>query len=234
MNSLEKFANNVDVVKKREDIKLSERISAEGAQIESGASNQGQDIMGNIDTLSKSIKENTRKLNEARKNLGLLMTDEDPPSILTDKERLKKLQSEAVVGQPESDSERPETTIKRYLGGGTEGIGLDPRIVDYFRNYVGLEETLRRFNNMDQDNQRYIASKIKAGEIEEVVTLMENYTLNQSDQISQLADAFGGLPQDRSKWEDWGRRTMSAEKSFNNRGSTIKSIIKRLNQNHGK
>jgi len=224
MNSLEKGPDNIDWVEKTENIQPSENILPEKGQPEylEGDITHHQDVIKNIEALPKSIEEH--KMNE------------DSSSLLTEKERLEKLQVEVKVpdGKKESELDEPQAIMKRSLDAGTDGTGFDSRIVDYFRNYLGSKETLRRFNNMGQDSQRNLVEKIKAGEVEEVVNLMEDFTLNMSDRINELRDAFGGPPEDRSKVKDWMQRTLSAEHNFNIRGGTKKWIINKLNQDHNR
>jgi len=220
----EKGPDNIDWVEKTENIQPSENILPEKGQPEylDGDITHHQDVIKNIESLPKSIEEH--KMNE------------DSSDLLTEKERLGKLQAEVKVpdGQKESELDESQAIMERSLDTGTDGTDFDSRIVDYFRNYLGPEETLRRFNNMGQDSQRNLVKKIKAGEVEEVVNLMEDFTLNMSDRINELRDAFGGLPEDKSEWKDWEQRTLSAESNFNNRGSKIRYIINRLNQDHNR
>ena len=237
VDSLEKTTNNVGIVKTREDIKSSEVISTGEIQVENGVSSQRLHVMGDIDILSKSIEENKRRLSEIRKNLGLPMIDEDPPSIQTSKERLGKLQIEAgaLGGSGRAKPNESQAIMKRYLDSGPNAEGLDPRIIDYFRNYIGLEETYRRFNNMTRQEQEDIVVKIKTNDIDAVVKIMENFTQTSLDQFHEAVVSMRDLlpmPDDLKKWKQWNQEEKSAKADVSTREHKIRMIIDRLNKTH--
>lgn len=72
-------------------------------EIKGGSKNRQEEIT----TLTESIETTKKELREARQELGLPPTEEEPPSIVQDRERIKKLQDEQK-GLKEQDEISPE------------------------------------------------------------------------------------------------------------------------------
>ncbi len=104
---------NIESESEQEELaksKLEIKEEQEAEELKLMPEEQFEDLENEIDSpqqeiakLTESIQETKAKLNEAREKLRLPPTEEEPPSVLLDKEKLTKLQSEqeALGGQKE-------------------------------------------------------------------------------------------------------------------------------------
>jgi hypothetical protein len=113
------------------------------------------------------------------------------------------------------------TLVQRYFEGGEKGP-LDPRIVDYFRNYVGPEETIERFNSINPISQKKLIEAIESGNLFDVVFYMESHmSVSPVRRFSSMDYAFSSGKQEKLKSRDRAVTDLIHQR--------IDAIIKRLN-----
>ena len=118
--------------------KTENRLGSEGLENQKTEQQGDQEVSG----LNKSIKDTKEGLTEARGELGLPDTQEDPPSVTRDKERLEELGSE---GASENQEQGPDSPASRESREGGEDLKENDLIVS--------DDQLELSKNILEDNQ---------------------------------------------------------------------------------
>ncbi len=90
-----------------------------------------------ITRLTESIEGTKAKLNEAREKLGLPPTEEDPPSVLSEKERLEKLQAEQGTLEKQKEEFVSQQEKERLIREEKEKI-LQEKLDELFKEFEAL------------------------------------------------------------------------------------------------
>ncbi|MBU1730398.1 hypothetical protein KJ557_02495 [Patescibacteria group bacterium] len=90
-----------------------------------------------ITRLNESVEGTKTKLNEAREKLGLPPTEEDPPSVSSEKNRLEKLQAEQEALEKQKEELISQQEKERLIREEKEKI-LQEKLDEVFKEFEGL------------------------------------------------------------------------------------------------
>ena len=133
-----------------------------------------------ITKLTESVEGTKSKINKIRESLGLPPTEEDPPSVLSDKEKLEKLrtekeglekQSEELISKQEKERlirEEKEKILQQRIDGLFEEFkSLNPQdfesIFKTGKNREGGKMESKVMGTLDPETTKYLASAFKEG-----------------------------------------------------------------------
>jgi hypothetical protein len=91
-----------------------------------------------ITRLVESVEETKTKLKQARENLGLPLTEEDPPSVLSEKEKLEKLQAEQEMLKKQKEDLISQQEREELIKEEKEKI-LQEKINELFKEFEALQ-----------------------------------------------------------------------------------------------
>lgn len=147
-----------------------------------------------ITRLIESVEGTKSKLNEARESLGLILTEEDPPSVFSEKEKLEKLKDEQELLEKQKEELISQQEKEKLIKAEKEKI-LQEKINELFKEFEKLqasgkfEGVLKGESNFESKSMGSISpenAKVLAKAFQEGIKLLPKILENLPELLKQF------------------------------------------------